>query len=69
MHESWWKQAPRCGRGAWKSFPLVVERVLTDRGLRERMLGGARRLAHPHAAVEAAEMIAGLVRTPKEVVA
>lgn len=47
----------------------VVETVLADRGLRERLLDGARRLARPHAAAEAAEMIAGLVRTPKEVVA
>jgi processive 1,2-diacylglycerol beta-glucosyltransferase len=47
----------------------VVETVLTDRRVRDRMLDGARGLARPHAAAEAAEMIAGLVRTPKEVVA
>ncbi len=50
-------------------LPSIVESVLADRGVRERMLAGARRLARPHAAAEAAAMIASLVHAPKEVVA
>lgn len=50
-------------------LPKVIQRLLDDRSLRERMLTAARRLARPNAAGEAAAMIAGLVERRKEVVA
>ncbi len=50
-------------------IPSILEPVLVDRGLRERMIAAARRLARPRAACEAAAMIAGLAHAPKEIVA
>ena len=50
-------------------LPATLEAVLTESAVRERLIAGARRLARPCAAAEAAAMISALVQPPKEVVA
>ncbi|MGA8575731.1 MAG: glycosyltransferase [Candidatus Cybelea sp.] len=50
-------------------LPSTVEGLLGDRERRERMMAAAEGLARPHAAADAAAMIADLVETRKEVVA
>lgn len=50
-------------------LPGALQRVLTDATQREQMIAASRRLARPHAAAEAAAMIARFVTTQKEVVA
>jgi processive 1,2-diacylglycerol beta-glucosyltransferase len=52
-----------------EDLPATLTSVLTDRRCRDQMMTLAQRLARPHAAGEAAALIARLVTTRREVVA
>ncbi len=50
-------------------LPEMLDMLLSDTALRERMLNSAARIARPNAAVDAAKMVSALVHARKEVFA
>ena len=52
-----------------EELPAAIDAVLSDAKRRERLVDAARRLGRPHAAADAAAMIAALIKERKEIVA